>query len=384
MELTLWYILLYTASHSLGYDFIPDDTQVIVDVRPLSQYTLVTAHANAMQLRIPVLYDISISQALPYTKAPISGFWASSFLTASNGSQYFLVSGLLASQSISAYGASILDLTTLQRHAFFHPASFSNTNLESFNFSTNDYEFSGLPPHNLDMKLRSNSQSVLFDITLHATSSAVYYCGTGAYYYVNDTMYNWAFPASKTSGSISLPSGNSNNNNNNTTTTTTTTTKRFEQLELDPSASLTWYDRVWGAAELRNGNSTFFNLYFDNSDLILWAPLVDSYDPPFISRSSNIRARGESWHLLVPVDVFEASTDTMWTSPRTGLEYPQQWRVGVEGKGELVVRSVVGDQEIAAEGGGATYIGFVTFEGVFDEEAVSGFGGVELRRTALV
>lgn len=224
------------------------------------------------------------------------------------------------------------------------------------------------------MKLRSNTQNVHFDVTIHATSPAFYYCGTGAYNYVNDTMYNWAFAASKTSGSIFT---NSSSN------------AALERIDINPSASLTWYDRVWGAAELRNGNSTFFNLYFDNSDLILWAPLVDSYDPPFVSRSINLRARGQNWHQLVPVDLFEVGTgDAVWTSPRTGQQYPQEWRVGVEGRGELVVKSVVGDQEFAAEGahgeGGATYIGFVTFEGVFDGKSVTGFGGVELRMTALV
>ncbi len=331
-----------------------------------------------MQPRIPVLYDISASQTLPYAKAPISGFWASSFLTASNGSQYFLASGLVASQSVSAYGASVLDLTTLKRNAYFRPASFSNTNLERFNFTTQEYEFSGLPPDNLNMKLRSSTEYVRFDVTIHATSPAFYYCGTGAYNYVNDTMYNWAFPASKSSGRILFPSPN--NNSSNTTP---------ERVDINPSASLTWYDRVWGAAELRHGNSTFFNLYFDNSDLILWAPLVDSYDPPFISRSSNLRSRGQSWHQLIAVDLFEVGTgDAVWTSPRTGLQYPQEWKVGVEGRGELVVKSIVGDQEFAVEGahgeGGATYIGFVTFEGVFDGDSVTGFGGVELRMTALM
>ncbi|BCS26263.1 uncharacterized protein APUU_50974A [Aspergillus puulaauensis] len=355
MDLTLWCLLLCVA-RSLGYNFIPIDTQAIVDPR------------------IPVIYDVSASQALPYAEAAISGFWASSFLTASDGSQYFLVSGLLASQSVSAYGASLLDLTTLQRNAYFGPASFSNSNLERFNFTTQDYEFSGLPPNNLDMKLRSNTNNVHFDVTVHATSPAFYYCGIGAYNYVNDTMYNWAFPASKTSGSIfTSSSGNA----------------ALERIDINPSASLTWYDRAWGAAELRNGNSTFFNLYFDNSDLILWTLLVDSYDPPVVSRSSNIRARGQNWHQLVPVDLFEMGTgDATWTSPRTGLQYPQEWRVGIEGRGELVIKSVVGDQEFAAEGahgaGGAIYIGFATFEGVFDGESVTGFGGVELRMTALV
>ncbi|KAL4941755.1 hypothetical protein BDV06DRAFT_235886 [Aspergillus oleicola] len=360
MKFPLWSAVLLLP-YSQGYNFIPDDTQTITDTR------------------IPALYNISTTQTLPYKDAPISGFWASSFLTATDGSQYFLASGVLASQTVSAYGASILDLTTHTRNVYFSPATFTDTNMQSFNFSTPDYEFSGLPPDMLDMKLRSNIQSLFFDVTLHATSPVIYYCGVGAYNYINGTMYNWAFPASKTSGTISVPS---------TSTGTKTNPDTLEKIELDPENSLTWYDRVWGAAELRNGNSTFFNLYFDDSDLVLFAPLVDSYGPLFTSRSANIHERGQNWHHLVPVDAFQPSETETWTSHRTGLVYPQEWTFSVEGRGEFTVRSVVGDQEFAVDGGagegGATYIGFVEFEGVFDGEEVRGFGGVELRLAALV
>ncbi|KAL4997831.1 hypothetical protein BDV10DRAFT_81463 [Aspergillus recurvatus] len=344
--------LLLLLTCSLAYVFTPDDADAIIDSR------------------IPVVFDISASQTLSYAEAPISGFWITSFLTATDGSQYFLASGILASQAVSAYGASVLDLTSLRRHAFFHPATFTNANLERFNLSTQDYELSGVSSDNLAMKLRSNVPDVSFDLTLHATSPAAYYYSTGAYRYINGTMNNWVFPASKTSGSITLsrsPGGG------------------IEQVELDPSASLTWYDRVWGSAELREGNTTFFVLYFDNSNLVLWATIIESTDPPFASQSANLRARGESWHHIHAVDVFVPNTDAVWTSPRTGKTYPQEWRLGIEGRGELRIKSVVGDQELAAEGGGAaTYMGFSTFEGVFDGEDVTGVGVAELRLAGIV
>ncbi|KAL4766617.1 uncharacterized protein BDW70DRAFT_146625 [Aspergillus foveolatus] len=344
-------LLLFT--RSLAYLFTPDNAGTIIDDR------------------IPVVFDVSASQTLSYAEAPISGFWITSFLTATDGSQYFLASGLLASEAVSAYGASLLDLQTFQRHAFFNPATFTNANLESFNFTTQDYELSGISPDNLAMKLSSDVPGASFDLTLHATSPAAYYYGTGAYRFVNDTMYNWAFPASKTSGSITVP-GRSGDG--------------AEQIELDPAASLTWYDRVWGSAELRKGNSTFFVLYVDDSDLILWMNVVESIDPSFRSRSVNICARGKSWHHIHAIDVFEPDADAVWTSPRTGRTYPQKWRLGIEGRGELHIKTVVGDQELAAKGndGAGIYLGFSTFEGVLDGEDVTGFGVSELRLAGIV
>ncbi|KAL4956789.1 hypothetical protein BDW69DRAFT_157799 [Aspergillus filifer] len=361
MRLPLWSTFLLVP-YVWGYGFLPDDTQTLTDPR------------------IPVLYDISTSQTLSFAEAPISGHWVSSFLTAIDGSQYFLTSGVLASQSVSAYGASILDLTTLTRSAYFQPTMFTDSNLQSFNMSSDGYELSGLPPSNLDMKLRSNTPSLFFDVTMHATSPAYYYCGSGAYTFINGTMYNWVFPASKTSGTISIPSSDID-----------TDEGTLKKIDLDPKASLTWYDRIWGTAENRNGNSTFFVLYFSTSthDINLWVSLVDSYDPPFIMRSANIRARGEAWHHLLPVDSFEPNLDSgTWTSHRTGLVYPQSWTFSVEGRGEFRMRSIKGDQEFASEGaegqGGAIYIGFAEFEGVFDGESVSGFGVAEVRLAALV
>ncbi|KAL5042849.1 hypothetical protein BDW71DRAFT_216704 [Aspergillus fruticulosus] len=229
---------------------------------------MVSHNESLPSSQIPIGFDISASQVLSYAEALIS---------TPDGSQYFLASGLLASQA-----------------------------------------------------LRSNVPDVSFDLTLLARSLAAYYYDTGAYQYINDKMYNCVLPASKTSGSITLSRSSGDG---------------AEQIELDPSASLTWYDRSWGSAEPREDNSACFVLYFDNSNLVLW-----------------------TWHHIHAVDVFEPNTDAAWISPRLGRRIRRN-----------------GDWPLKDAGGGVgIYMGFSTFEGVLDEEDAPGFGLSELRLAGIV
>ncbi|KAL2871948.1 uncharacterized protein BJX67DRAFT_376799 [Aspergillus lucknowensis] len=157
----------------LGYMFTSDNTNAITDTR------------------IPVLFDIYNTQTLPYSETPNAN-------ATSDSRQYFLVSGILDSQSISTYGVSILDLSTDERWMYFYPATFTDTHLETFNFSIPGYEISGVSADKTSqMRLYSSREGVEFNITLHATTPAFYYDGTGAYNYVDGIMYNWAFPAMK-------------------------------------------------------------------------------------------------------------------------------------------------------------------------------------------
>ncbi|KAI9039669.1 uncharacterized protein KD926_009139 [Aspergillus affinis] len=225
---------------------------------------------------------------------------------------------------------------------------------------------SSVTPDNLNIVIRSTQENVTFDLTLHATSRALYYGGGGAYAYLNDPTYNWALPACETSGNISLPRSSSSG--------------ALETISINSSASFTWYDRMWGAPALLNKNSTYFNLFFDNSELFLSTYAVSRVDPPLRSLSSNIRRRNESVHVFAPLDIFTPDAHEIWTSPRTGQIYPQKWKLGIESRGILEIQSVSGDQETVSPGWyGTTYLGFVTFTGVFDEQEVTGFGAVEMR-----
>ncbi|KAL6238505.1 hypothetical protein BDW75DRAFT_237392 [Aspergillus navahoensis] len=261
---------------------------------------------------MPVLLNISTSQTLPSSEAPVSGFRASSFLTTIHGNQYYIISGVLGTQFSSGYGASILDG-------------------------------------------RRVVQSRRAHIQL-------------------------ALPACKTTGSLSLPSASSLSRGRGDRSDDSGDSVPAEEHIIDPSASFTHYYRIWGQLDLRNGDLTWFNLYFDNSELLLTTCMIDSIGPPFVPRSSHLRFRRETALTLVPVDEFKPDEGLVWTSPATGLTYPLRWRLGTEGRGLLEIQSVVANQD-NADGGreGEIYMGFVTFKGVLDGRNVTGFGETEVR-----
>lgn len=310
-----------------------------------------------------MLFDISASQSVLPTGVPHSAYGVYSFVTTSTGRQYFIFATVHGSGGSDGYGASILDLTDFQRYFHAGFTSFPKESFTSFNFTAPGYAFAGLPPENLDVALSSDIDGVIFNLRTHATSQALYYAGTGAFKYVTGTVYDWALPACKTSGSITLPPSFD---------------KGPETIQLDASASLTWYQRLWGDMALRDGTGTYFHLFFDQSDLILCAYAIQSAKPRVTSLFSMVRARQKTALSLVPLDVFAPSLESVWVSPRTGRAYPLKWLVGVEGRGVLEIVSVVQDQELGSPGGGnAGYVGFVTFDGVFDGKNVTGFGAIE-------
>ncbi|CEL00906.1 hypothetical protein ASPCAL00498 [Aspergillus calidoustus] len=336
---------------SLGYTFTPDYVEQVTDPR------------------IPVLYDAGASQTLPYSEAPVSGSSMYSFATTSTGKQYFLAMTVFASAAGAGYGANILDLDTLERHSFTNATAFTNQEHEAFDFARPGYRFTANALDNLGMVLFSDFGEVVINITVWPTSRVLYYGGTGAFTYVNETLRSWALPACRMSGTISFLSP-------------TSSSSATKSIAINAEKSVTWYDRLWGRLGLRNGTSFFFALYLSSasSDLVISGYCIDSVDPPATTRFSNVRLRSETTVAITPIDIFEPSTSDVWTSPRTGRTYPQKWTLGVQGRGMLRIRSVRGDQEDYGEGvAGAAYSGFVDFAGVFDGRAVTGFGVVGLR-----
>ncbi|KAL4812884.1 Hydroxyneurosporene synthase-domain-containing protein [Aspergillus spinulosporus] len=366
--------ILHFISHCFGYIFVPDNAKAVIDPR------------------IPVLYNITTAQTLlPTDENPLTGYYISSFLTTTTGSQYYMVAGILGTSEVTGYGFSILDLRTLERVAYGNTTVYSASETASFNFTRDTFAMFGADPANIAIAMRINATAsredgsqvpMALDLLVHASSPALYYGGTGAWMFVDAPVYNFAFPAATTSGWLRGLSSD----------LSMTDYADAALQAIDPSASFSWYDRIWGRLGLRDGNSTWFNLYLDDSELILVTYLIDesstsasSTRTPTHTRTRNIHIRprrNSSALTLEPVDVFEPdlSPDTVWTSPRSGLVYPQHWELGIEGRGLLSIRSVLGDQEMFDPGrGGQSYFGFVTCEGVFDGVPVTGYGGVEVR-----
>ncbi|RDW79127.1 uncharacterized protein DSM5745_05979 [Aspergillus mulundensis] len=378
LNVALWAIpALNYFSQCSGYLFAPDDDQVITDPR------------------LPVLFDIPAPQTLlPTPESPVAGYWTSSFLTTTTGSQYFLATGVVVStqDQLAGYGFSLLDLATLNRvsHSSI-TTSFANSDIIGLSFAGPRYKISDLSTNGLGMTVQGDAENASVNLTIHPTSRALYYGGSGAWMYVDKPMYGWALPAAQTSGNITLPFPVEN-----ASAPTNETTGDAAVAIIDPSASLTWYDHLWGHMGLQEGNITWFNLFVDDKaerdgdhddkelNLALVSYLLDSVNPPFFSRSIHVRQRdrNESALAIIPVDRFEPSSDpsAIWTSPLTGLSYPQRWDLGIEGRGLLTISSVLGDQELVDPGsGGTTYVGFVTVEGQFDGKQVSGYGSVEVK-----
>ncbi|KAL6237471.1 hypothetical protein BDW75DRAFT_238259 [Aspergillus navahoensis] len=376
-------LILHSISPCSSYVFVPDNSETVIDPR------------------IPALYNITTAQALPPTdENPLTGYYISSFLTTTTGNQYYMITGILGTAEVTGYGFNILDLRTLKRVAYGNTTVYSATETTSFNFTRDNFAFFGVDPANLAIAVRANTTAsredgsqvpVALDLLVHATSTALYYGGTGAWMFVDAPVYNFAFPAAMTTGWLRIFSSDSSSTAEKADPGPDPDPDTALQL-IDPSASFSWYDRIWGRLGLRDGNSTWFNLYLDDSELILVTYMIDegstsaSSTPtqtPTRSRSIHIRPRRNSSALsLEPVDVFEPdlSPDAVWTSPHSGLVYPQHWKLGIEGRGLLSIRSVLGDQEVFDPGrGGASYFGFVTCEGVFDGVPVTGYGGVEIR-----
>ncbi|KAL4954363.1 Hydroxyneurosporene synthase-domain-containing protein [Aspergillus filifer] len=355
MKLVAKLVTLAHFSTTLAYVFTPD-----TDLPPVDP-------------RLPVLYDIVKSQTFTLDNAPLITFSFTSYLTTTTGEQFFFTAAISASESLDTYGFSMLDLGSLERTWKASITTFTRDDLASFNISQPNFDIAGIPPDRLSMTVQAHTENMSLDLTVHATSRAFYYGGgSGTYMFVDTPGNEWQFPAMKTSGTLSLLEPPFQ-----------TTEQPVQRMQIDPSASLSWYTRYWGAIDLHGGNSTSFNLLFHDTGLVLGSYFIDSINPPFHSRSVDLRFRHEAAQALVPVDVFEPDMKNTWTSPRTGIVYPQRWDLGIEGRGILHINSIVGGQENSLEVDGtgptvASYIGFVTFDGSFDGSEVSGFGLVQL------
>ncbi|KAL4903316.1 hypothetical protein BDW74DRAFT_186554 [Aspergillus multicolor] len=384
LNVALWAIpALNHFSQCSGYSFAPDDDQVITDPR------------------LPALFNVPAPQTLlPSPESPVAGYWTSSFLTTTTGSQYFLATGVVIStrDQLAGYGFSLLDLATLNRvsHSSI-TTSFQKDDIIGLSFAGPQYKISDISTEEQGMVVQGDAENASVNLTIHPTSSALYYGGSGAWMYVDRPMYGWALPAARTSGNITLPFPAAE--------PPVTIGPPYHVNEtvgdaniaiIDPAASLTWYDHLWGHMGLQDGNITWFNLFVDDNveldgdhddkklNLALVSYLLNSVNPPFTSRSIHVRNRNrnESALSIIPVDKFEPSSDpsTVWTSPSTGLSYPQRWELGIEDRGFLAISSVLADQELVDPGSGAaTYVGFVNVEGVFDGKQVTGYGSVEVK-----
>ncbi|KAL5049345.1 hypothetical protein BDW71DRAFT_195363 [Aspergillus fruticulosus] len=266
-------LILHPISHCSGYVFVPDNSETVIDPR------------------IPPLYNITTAQTCPPTdENPLIGYYMSSFLTTTTGNQYYVLTGIFRTAEMTSYGFNILDLRTLKRVAYGKTTAYSTTDTTSSHFTRDAFALFRTNPTNLAIAVRAN-----------ATASRE-----------DGSQCTNLFPAAITSGWLRIPSSISSLAEWSDAYTDTAL------QTIDTSASFSWYDCIWGRLGPPDGHYTWFNLYLDDSELILVAYLIDE------SSTIHIRPRRNSSALLLePVD---------------------HWELGIGGRGLLSIRSVLAGQ----------------------------------------
>lgn len=141
---------------------------------------------------------------------------------------------------------------------------------------------------------------------------------------------------------------------------------------------LGWLDREWGTSALSAGvvGWDWFALQLsDGRDLMFYRLRTASGHATRWSGGSIVAADGTSERLTID-DVMLDARD-YWTSPTTGVRYPVEWRMRVDGHGlDLLVRPVIPNQELDLSV--RYWEGAVAVESIDPSSPITGDGYLEL------
>ncbi|KAB2570811.1 Kievitone hydratase [Lasiodiplodia theobromae] len=328
---------------------------------------------KCLQPNVPTLYDLTASQ---FQSAPISSYYAGSFLTTTNGNQYFVVSHLLllTQQPQSNIRHSILDITnpsTYWKTSTFVPTPPqppANTTSGPWSHAFPNYTFSSPSSDSASrMHTRATSEKYSFDLSLAATSSALHNLGAGTFAFGSGNNSQWSLPACRTYGTLTVRSDGDGGGEEE---------EEVQQLTVDPARSLTWYDRQWGYVNAPPA-FTWMGLRFPDADISMSVWAIDYHDSS--SSSSNdtrqwrfATVQTPQGNLILDVAV-RPDEGSVWTSPATGKAYAARWRLEFQNGDVVNVTAVRPDQEL-----GTGISAFVRVEGRFMGTDQGGFGVVDV------
>jgi hypothetical protein len=323
-----------------------------------------------LQSSLPVSYNLSTSQTDQDPSSTNGSFWSSSFVHASNGHDYLVISNVVAGLPIpllsSEIRASILDITNPSLYSEF--AFLSNiTNLYSttgvLNASFDNYGFGSTSSTEGLSQLRTFSQmsGTEFDLTFDTSSPVLLNGGLGEFFVAGGVGLEWSMPAGKTAGWIGV---------NGT------------KVPVDSERSLTWYDRQWGVVP---SSFTWFQVHIGGGDpqgpcQIVVLSIWDWVDPINGNKAfATMRTGVQGVQTVTPITSTPSTTKT-FTSAITGITYPLEWAVELFDGTKLTLMSIRPDQETPTSNGPlSTYTGFLNVTAEFPSGQVSqGFGVVEI------
>jgi hypothetical protein len=231
--------------------------------------------------------------------------------------------------STGFYRGSLVDITDPSFYAQSVVSINSTVGASSeFNFTYDHYAYEALSADQTS-KLRtwSTMPNVTFDLTIDGTSTALLDGAVGTFYFGTDVLVSeWGMPACQTSGTFVVDG---------------------ETLTVDPSRSLTWYDRQWGGGIVSNWTWFELHLELDNEPVKASIWIIDPVDAPRI-QFATLRYQ-DGVQEVVAVSSFVAQTERVYDSGVFGLVYPLDWVVSLADGTELTVSSIRPDQQMVGD-----------------------------------
>lgn len=281
----------------------------------------------------------------------------SSFVTTTRGKQYLAISHIMTVQK-NICRSSVLDLASLEyRVDFSYCADVGDAAETPFALAFEGYGMGATSEDNISQMYAyaKPNASYSFNISWASTSKALLNGGGGVIGFGPDSSNatEWAIPAGKTEGSLTLD-GNT--------------------VEIDTKRSFTWYDRQISHGTPRNW--TWFELSFPGTDIkaSMWAQAID----PALEAYTFATVRVGESQLVLAYDLVP-DYDNTWTSPNSGLTYALSWKLKFENGDYLRIESVKKDQEMYGykDPLDSAYEGFITASGSFFGQK-QGYGVVEM------
>ncbi|KAH7304774.1 hypothetical protein B0I35DRAFT_444895 [Stachybotrys elegans] len=322
---------------------------------------------NGQLDQLPLSFNISDSQYRG--EIQIDGScWVNSFIHGSNGHSYYVAAQVMdyASQlpgALPAYRASLLDVTepSLYRNYIRHDPEGSGLWTSEGDFRAR-YDGFGMEATGEDplqgIHIYSSIAGIDFDLTFNFTSPVLLNAALGSYWVGGALGWQWSLPRGATEGSLTIDG---------------------EKIDVVSEKSFSWYDRQWGSLQ---ASINWVMVHFEESDWLdisvmsVWY-WTDPVNGP--KEFATIRSSRNSRDSVVPISV-AASTTNVWTSPETGITYPQEWLLVLDDI-EMVVKSPRPDQVIETPPGTIPPSQFSGYVDIIAKKAghasVKGFGAVD-------
>lgn len=267
--------------------------------------------------QLPLAFNLSDSLFRDETQSDGS-FWVNSFIHGSNGRDYYVAAHALNytfdfEGALPAFRAGILDLTDPSFYVQY--IDFPPTN-SSFWAQNGQYraawENYGMESASTDplqgIRAYSSFQGVEFDLTFDFSSPILLNAALGSFPINGDYGYEWSLPKGVTKGWLKV---------------------NDELVNIVPEKSSSWLDRQWASTQ---DAFTWFMINMEESDWLDYSTFCvwDWQDAVYGRKEfATVRNARTGCDSVVPSKVV-ASPDKFFTSPETGIEYPQEWTVLID------------------------------------------------------